>query len=123
VEDSRSNAEALSVGNSLVSVEMVYMMDLIWGFSDISELEDQILVDLFGPYVTVIKYTGEGKNRIEHTKRMPAALAIEEVLRSLTNGVLVRAAKIVDLPPGKWDMSASCPIYNPWSKLDIEDDA
>jgi hypothetical protein len=96
------------------------MMDLIWGFSDISELEDQVLVDLFGPYVTVIKYTGEDKNRIEHTKRMPAALAVEEVLRSPTNGVLVRSARIVDLPPGKWDMSMSASYWNPWNKPDIE---
>lgn len=125
---SRENPHFLSMGDVLVSVALVSvaaisMRDFIWGFSDlVDDVEDAELVELFGPYVTVIKsLVVEGRLVAEYVRRMPSALAVEEVLRSPTNGVLVNRARIVGME-GKWDMSMSAPYYNPWNQVDLEED-
>lgn len=91
------------------------MNDFIWYYTDLLEIDSDELVALFGPYATVVKYTMERGKRVEHVKRMPMALAVEEVLRSPTNGLTVVAAKIVDAPPGNWDMSGAAPPPSAWA--------
>ncbi len=101
------------------------MSNLIWENGDLTNGDVEIpdLVMLFGPYVTVIKsLVIDGKTIATYTKNMPAALAVEEVLRSPTNdGVHVNRARIVGMK-GKWDMSGSAPYYNLWAIVKIEDD-
>ena len=51
---------------------------------------------------------------------MPAALAVEEVLRSMTNdGEHVNRARIIGMT-GKWDLSLSAPYYNVYATLKLE---
>ena len=74
---------------------------------------EEELVLLYGPLVTVQKTLFSGAVL---ELRLPAALAVEEVLRSPANGVLVKSARVIaDALIGKWDMSESCPYWNPWT--------
>ncbi len=89
------------------------MNDYIWGFGDI-ELDDADAVMLFGPYVDIIKITyDENGKEVEHPRRMPAALAVEEALRSPVNGLIVKKCRVIGA--SGFDMSMSAPYWNPWN--------
>lgn len=105
----------------MVSVEGLFMRDMIWGFGDLDTVEDAELTELFGNYVLVEKIVEINGVSTVHSKRMPSALAVEEVLRSPTNGVFVKSAKIIGMT-GKFDMSMSAPYWNPWSQSVPDDE-